>query len=296
MDWNDLRAFIAVAQSGSLANAGRVMGTDPTTVGRRIKRLENDLGIIAFERTRNGQVITEAGEALLAKAESMAAAVRRIEETTDPSKGISGSLRISVSEGFGSQFLTRHLSQLSNAHPNLTIDLIANSGFLSPSRREADISVMLSRPRSGPVICQQLADYRLGLFASGDYLERYGTPTSATQLAQHHVLVGYVPDLIYAPELNYLDEIQPGLTASIRSPSIVAQQRLLSEGVGIGVLPCFMAETKPELVRIVPEQSIIRRFWIVTHRDTHNLAKVKLVRRWLVNCVRGSKDALMPDQ
>ncbi|GAA5063213.1 LysR family transcriptional regulator [Erythrobacter westpacificensis] len=286
LDWNDIRAFVALAETGKLTSAGRITGTDPTTVGRRIKRLEGTLGIIAFERTRYGQSLTEAGERLLAKAETMASAARTIEDSTDNRKGLSGVLRISVSEGFGSQFLTRFLPRLSSGHPNLTIDLVANSGFLSPSRKEADIAVMLSRPNSGPILCHKLADYSLGLFASEEYLSSNGIPTSPEDLTSGHVLVGYVPDLVYAPELSYLNEFHPGLVAVIRSSSIVAQQRLLREGTGIGVLPCFMGNTVPELKRLLPNRSITRSFWTVTHRDTHNLAKVKVARGWLEECVR----------
>lgn len=296
LNWNDLRVFLAVAQAGQIARAASALKVDPTTLGRRLRRLESELEVALFERTRDGQVLTEAGEALLEKAETMARAARAITESAAISSGVSGNLRISVSEGFGTQFLTRYLGAFSAAHPALTVDLAANSGYLSPSKREADIAVMLSRPKAGPVLSRKLSDYRLQLYASHAYLARYGAPREPRDLARGHHLVGYVPDLVYAPELNYLDEFHTGLEAHIRSPSINAQARLIAEGAGIGVLPCFIGDMTEHLVSVCPNRSILRTFWIVTHRDTQNLARVRAGKDWLLECVRTGHARLLPPE
>jgi DNA-binding transcriptional LysR family regulator len=204
-------------------------------------------------------------------------------------------LRISVSEGFGSKFLTRYVKDFGAVHPALTLDLVANSGFLSPSKREADIAVMLSRPKAGPVLSRKLADYKLKLYASTEYLQAVGAPASLRDLRKDHTLVGYVPDLVYAPELNYLGEFESGLAARIRSSSINAQLELLIAGVGIGVLPCFIGDLATDLIAILPEHSIIRSFWLVTHRDTQNLMRVKAGKEWLLHCVREGKAHLFPE-
>lgn len=204
-------------------------------------------------------------------------------------------MRLSVSEGFGSQFLTLFLADFARAHPNLSIELVANSGFLSPSKREADIAVMLSRPKAGPVVCRKLADYSLTLYASRAYLEAHGTPRAPKDLARGHTFVSYIPDLLYAPELNYLDEFHAGLTAQVRSSSINAQNRLIEEGVGIGVLPRFIGDRSAALVPVCPDRSIRRSFWIVTHRDTQSLARVRLAKEWLLDCAGSGRGVLMPD-
>lgn len=294
LNWNDVRVFLAVAHAGQIGRAAQTMKLDPTTLGRRLKRLEQRLEVTLFERTREGQVLTEAGELLLTKAEGMAELARLIDDTAVSHSGLSGTLRISVSEGFGSQFLTPYLGKFADAHPALTIELVANSGFLSPSRREADISVMLSRPKAGPVLCRKLSDYRLKLYASKSYLEKYPRPQAPADLQHGHTLISYVPDLLYAPELNYLDDFHAGLTAQIRSSSINAQFRLVEEGAGIGVLPCFIAEKSLNLEAVCPEMAIERTFWIVTHRDTQNLAKVKAGKEWLLQSVLDGKDQLNP--
>ncbi|MDD3798951.1 MAG: LysR substrate-binding domain-containing protein [Novosphingobium sp.] len=293
VDWSDYQAFLAIARAGQLARAAAALRVDATTVGRRLRRLEARLGATLFEQTREGQVLTEAGERLLAAVEQMAQAASGISEESGDG-GLSGTLRISVSEGFGTWFLANRLPEFADSHPGLTLDLVASTGFLSPSKREADIAVVLSRPKAGPVIARKLSDYALRLYACPAYLAEAGTPGRAADLAQGHRLVGYIPDLLYAPELRYLDEIHPGLAATIRSSSISAQQRLLAQGAGIGVLPCFMGDGDPALVPVLPERRIARTFWIVTHKDTHNLARVRAGAKWLAETVAQHRALLLP--
>jgi DNA-binding transcriptional LysR family regulator len=293
-DWSDYQAFLAVARSGRLARAGQAMGVDATTMGRRLRRLEARVGQTLFEHTREGQVLTETGEVLLVAVEAMAKAAADIAESSGSIDGPSGTLRISVSEGFGSWFLARHLPAFLAEFPNLALDLVANSGFLNPSRREADIAVVLSRPKVGPVMARKLADYALRLYASPSYLEAAGTPARPADLTHGFRLVGYIPDLIYAPELLYLDEIHAGLTANVRSSSINAQHQLLVAGAGIGVLPCFIGNADPGLVPVLPEQRILRSFWLVTHKDNHQLAKIVAAKDWLIGLVTESRSTLMP--
>ena len=281
INWNDYQAFLAIAQAGQLARAARIARVDATTMGRRLRRLENRLGTTLFEQTREGQILTEAGEALLAQVEQMARAVTDLERQ-DPGQGRSGHVRISVSEGFGSLIVARHLGAFTQRHPGLTVDLVASNGFLSPSKREADIAVQLSRPKAGPLMARKLSDYTLRLYASADYLASHPPIATTADLAEHR-LVGYIPDLLYAPELSYLNDFHPGLTAKLRSSSILAQHRLLAAGSGVGVLPCFIGDADPLLTRVVGEHHITRSFWLVTHRDTHKLQRIKTCSDWLTS-------------
>lgn len=293
-EWNDLQAFLAIARAGQLARAGAAMSVDATTMGRRLRRLETRLGATLFEQTREGQVLTEAGEALLAQVETMAQAAGGIADSGEGIGGLAGTLRLSVSEGFGSWFLARHLPQFHALHPGLTIDLVASSGFLSPSRREADIAVLLSRPKTGPLLARKLSDYALRLYASPAYLAEAGVPRHAAQLTDRHRLVGYIPDLLYDPELGYLGEIAPDLEVRMRSSSINAQLRLIANGAGIGVLPCFIGDADPTLVTVLPERRIVRSFWLVRHKDTASLARVRAFSDWLVEQVQRERMTLMP--
>jgi len=293
-DWNDYRAFIVVAQTGQIARAAKKMGVDATTVGRRIRRLESQIGYALFELTREGQALTQAGEKLLNAIEVMASAADAVQPKAPPGSGLSGTLRISVSEGFGSWFLTKHVPQFVERYPELRLEIVASSGFLSPSKREADIAVVLSRPKAGHVVAQKLAPYKLRLYASKSYFKRYNQPLRLKELGKEHHLIGYIPDLLYAPELNYLDDLVPGLTPDIRSSSIIAQHRLVAVGAGIGVLPCFIGDIDESLTSIFPEHTISRNFWLVTHKDNRSLERIKAGKNWLLQIARQNADILYP--
>lgn len=286
-DWNDLRIFLAIARGGQIARAARALSLDPTTIGRRLRKLEGDLGQRLFEQTRDGQSLTQAGERLLAQVEAMQAAAEAIREPGGTS-GLSGTLRISVSEGFGTGYLSPRIADFAARHPGLTIDLAANSGFLSPSKRETDIAILLARPRAGQVVASRLTDYTLGFYASADYLTAEGQPRDLAAVGAC-TLVGYVPDLLYAPELRYLDGLGEALTARIRSTSINAQAQAIRAGAGIGILPRFIGDADPQLRRIVADVAIRRSFWLVTHRDNQRLSRIEAFKRWIAERVEADR-------
>jgi DNA-binding transcriptional LysR family regulator len=292
MDWDDLRFFLAVARLGKLSSAADRLGVDATTVGRRLRRLENALQQTLFEQTRERQVLTEAGERLLVAVESMDRSASSIQPSS-PGGGVSGLVRVSVSEGFGTWFVAHHLRSFTQAHPGVQIDLVASSGFLNPSRRETDVAILLARPSKGPLLSRKLSDYELRLYASRAYLEGHGGPIRSLAELRSHPLIGYIPGYIYAPELRYLDEIAPGLELRIRSSSINAQYRATASGAGVAVLPCFIGDADPELVRVVREVRIQRSFWLVTHEETRRLARIEAFVDWLVATVRDHRERLI---
>ncbi len=291
MDWGDLPFFLAVAEHGTLARAALALRTDPTTVGRRVQKLERALGARLFEHTPGGHVTTPAGERLLAKArgmERLAAEARAAGGAMAGEAPVKGTVRLSVAEGFGTWFVARRIAELADRHPGLTLDLVANSGFLNPTRRETDLAVVLARPRKGPLVSRKLTDYTLGLYAARDYLERHGTIASKAELAGHR-MIGYIPDIVYAPELRYLDELSNAGQASLRSSSINAQHRMIAAGAGLGVLPHFIGALDKSLVPVLLELRIARSFWLVTHRETAAFPQVRAVMDWLVEAVSAEK-------
>lgn len=296
MDWGDLPFFLAVAQYGTLARAAKALRTDPTTVGRRVQKLERALGARLFEDTLGGHLLTAAGEQLLAKAQAMerlAAEARIAGGAGSGASALTGAVRLSVAEGLGSWFVARRIGAFTDQHPAVTVDLVANSGFLNPTRRETDLAVLLARPRKGPLVTVRLTDYSLGLYAAHAYLEQHGAVRRAEELANHR-MVGYVPDIIYAPELRYLDEIPDAGTAVLRSSSINAQHQMIATGAGIGVLPHFIAGVDSALVPVLPAIRILRSFWLVTHRETAAFPQVRAMMDWLKQAVVAERDLFLP--
>lgn len=289
-DWDDLRVFLAAARGGSLASASKRLGVDAATVGRRVARLESTLKSTLFIRSTHGLELTSVGTQLLATACS---AEKLMEGAAVVGKRdlVAGTVRLSAAEGFGTSVLAPELAFLRRQRPHLTIELAASSGFLSPSRREVDMAVTLSAPPSPNVVVEPLAPYQLGLYAAPDYIGTRPAPVVTEDLRAHEI-VGYIDDLIYAPELRYLDEILPGLRPSLASTSIRAQREIIAGGGGIGVLPCFMAGN---LIRVLPNIRLDRRFWLSTHQGVHGTARIKAIRAWIKEICTSHRDRMSPD-
>ncbi len=279
MDWRGLHIFIALARAGSLVRAGRLLGIDPTTVSRNIRALEDALGCTLFELTRDGQILTSAGRRLLVSAETMERAAASFQDESAGEGAGSGLVRVSVAEGFGTWFVAPRIAQFAHAFPNITVDLVANNGFLNPSRKEADIAILLARPRKGPLKTRKLADYALGLYAAKGVAD----PESSLPL------VSYIPDFIYAPELNYLDEIGSTRAPTLRSSSISAQAQMIAAGAGFGVLPCFMGDQDGRLQRIRHEMAFQRTFWLAVHQDVSTQPRVRRFLDWLVEIAEANR-------
>lgn len=294
MEWSDLPFFLAVARTGQIARAAATLGTDATTVGRRVRRLERVLGERLFEQDARGQTLTPAGAVLLRRAEAMARIAGEIRQGTDAAAqgNVQGTIRVSVSEGFGAWFIARHIGELARRHPGLEVDLVANSGFLNPTRRETDLAILLARPRRGPLITRKLTDYRLCLYAGREYRATAPALDGPRDLGAHRV-IGYIPDIVYAPELRYADELPADAAPTLRSSSITAQHNMIVEGAGVGILPCFIGDSDTRLSRAVPDIAFTRSFWLVTHRETHRFPLVRLLTDWLVEICMRHRAALM---
>lgn len=281
-DWDDLRTFLAVARAGRIAPAARTLGIDATTIGRRLARLSQSLDTTLFEIAGGERRLTERGQSLLHHAEAIeSAALAAMDDGGGSPGGPTGQVRLSVAEGFGTWVLAPAVAEFSMRYPGIQLDLITASGFLNPSKREADMAVMLARPQRGRLVVKRLGNYRLRLYAAKAYLDRAGRPRHPGDL-RDHMLVGYVPELIFSPELDYLGEVEAGLKAHLRSTSINVQHRMLSEGAGIGVLPDFIGTNDPRLVPLMQgEVAITRSFWLVTHVDLRALARIEALADWL---------------
>ncbi len=296
MNWDRLQYFLTVAQHGTLARAAHALKVDATTVSRQISALENQLGERLFERSPAGFLLSSAGRDLMPHAEAMASAAAHIDQhdRKHQNNSLSGQLRISLSEGFGSHFIASSLHHFLRAHPALEIDLVASSGFLNPSRREADLAILLAQPRKGPLITRRIANYQLALYAPASRPDWHDWPSDKRISTSGIPIVGYIPDILYAPELDYLEEIEPGLKATARSSSIIAQSQMIASGAGIGVLPCFLAADHPALQPIRPDKRLQRSFWLTLHQDLVHQPRVRAFIDWIENQIWQGRHLLNP--
>jgi DNA-binding transcriptional LysR family regulator len=285
-NWNDLRSFLAVARAGRLTVAARNLGIDHSTLSRRISALETDLRVKLFERRSLGYTLTIEGEELLEEAqemESMAIGMQARVSNTD--LGLAGTVRVGSPEGFGTYFLAPYLGALSSEHPDLEIELVANPRSFSLSKREADVAITMSMPDHGRLLTRKLTDYELGLYASNRYLKLNGPVQSPADLKHHH-MISYIDDLLASPELDYLSEVSRRLDPRIRISNIITQSAAVAGNVGVGILPYFIARTHPNLVRLLPDTvKIVRSYWLVTHEDVRELARVRATMDFIVETI-----------
>lgn len=295
-DWNDLRFFLEVVRRGKLTGAAAVLDVNHTTVARRIEALEQRLGAHLFHKTPGGYLLTAAGAELVHMAEDVESRCVRIANSIGKQDEVlRGSIRVGVPEGFGSRFLAPRMAQFYALYPGIDVELVAGTQFLSISKREADLAITLSRPRMGRVVAGKLCDYMLHLYGSGSYLKRKPAIKTIADL-NDHALIGYVDDLIYAPQLRYLDEVVPQARVKFRSSSINAQFAAADAGLGLSVLPAFMTEgTRLKLV-LENEIAIRRSFWISLHEDFTHMERVTVVRDWIRKVVTEEQHVLLPRQ
>lgn len=265
MNWDDVRIFLAVARAGQILGAARRLGLNHATVSRRVAALEQAAGAKLFRRLTTGSELTAAGERLLAVAERMEADMISARAEI-AGEDISGTVRIGAPDGFGVAFLAPRLWRLTERHPGLSIQLVPVPRSLSLSRREADIAITVDRPTEGRLVAAKLVDYSLGLFASKAYAAEHGLPQDAAALARHR-LVGYVPDLVFSPTLDYAAEISDRWNAAFAVSSAMGQVEAVRAGAGIGILHNFIARGMDDLVTIPFAAPIRRSYWMVYHES-----------------------------
>lgn len=272
MDWDDLRIFLAVAREESLSGAGRRLKLDPATVGRRIARLEEATSARLFAKTPQGYHLTEAGTRLIAPAEAMETAITSASEMAAP-EGLTGQIRLGAPDGCANYLLPQVIARLCDANPGLEVQIVALPRVFNLSKREADMAIAVSRPEAGRLTVQKLTDYHLHLAASRDYLASHPPITSPQDLTQHRI-VGYIPDMIFDSELDYLAEI--GAAAPpLASNSVSVQLNFLRHGAGVGIVHDFALPAAPELTRVIPDQiSLTRSFWLIRHADDARVARL----------------------
>jgi DNA-binding transcriptional LysR family regulator len=275
-DWNDIRAFLAVARSGRLTAAAGRLGVDHSTLSRRIAALEHSLKAKLFDRSPSGYTLTDEGRRLLPMGEEMERlAIGAGEAVGGTSTSVAGTVRIGSPEGFGSYFLAPRIARLKSLHPRLTVQLVAAPAVFSLARRDADIVVSVSRPPAGRLTVSKLIDYDLGLYAAPDYLRDSPDIASSEDLFKHR-FVSYIGELLHFPELDFLQHVAPGGITSVESSNLVAQLKATVAGAGLCVLPAFLASREDGLVRVLPDEiSLTRSLWLTVHQDLAELARVR---------------------
>lgn len=266
-NWDDLRLFLAVAREQSLSGAGKVLRLDPATLGRRMARLEKAMQVTLFAKSPQGYALTLAGGQLLERAEQVEQAMRRTAVGEDAgSETLSGQIRLGAPDGCANFLLPQVCAAIGRDNPGLDIQIVALPRVFNLTRREADMAIGVSAPTAGRLIVRQISEYHLHLAASEAYLAEHG-PIESLEALSPHPMVGYIPDMIFDRELDYLADLGAGRVA-LASNSVAVQVNMIRAGAGVGVVHDFSLPYAPGVERILTEAvHLTRAFYLIRHAD-----------------------------
>ena len=287
-NWDDLQFFLETQRSGRLSGAGKRLRMSHTTVARRLERLERDLGVGLFDRKEEGFRLTPEGQKLLAHAQRMEDTAAVIGELFSMSgEKLAGSVRVGAPDGFGNAFLSHALPMLQRDHPELNIELVPIPVVHKLWKREVDIAVSLDRPETGRIIMRKLTDYELRIHASPGLIAEKGMPKSREDLRRFN-FVGYIDDLLYTEELDFIRAIGPDLKTTYKGATIKAQYDAVAAGIGLGVLPPFMTRGSGLLEVLPAEITFLRSYWLLIPEDLKELEKIKVTAAYIVDAVKAN--------
>jgi DNA-binding transcriptional LysR family regulator len=260
MDWDKLRVFHAVAEAGSFTHAGESLNLSQSAVSRQISALEESLSVPLFHRHARGLILTEQGELLFRTAREVFAKLAMAEGLISESKDRpKGPLKITTTVAFGSIWLTPRIREFLDLYPEIQVSLVVDDSELDLSMREADVAIRMSPPRQPDLIQRHLVSVQVHIYASNDYLQKYGTPQRPEDLEEHRIIVYGEDARPPVPGVNWLLEVgvKPGLD---RRPILTVNNtygmlRAIMSGLGVAALPDFVANEHSGLVRVLPEVS-----------------------------------------
>lgn len=277
-DWNHARAFLVTAEEGSLSAAARALNMAQPTVGRQVTALEQELGVVLFERVGRGLTLTPSGLELLDHVRSMGDAAGRVSLSAGgQSQSIAGSICITASEIYSAHLLPPVIAKLRRMAPSIEIEVIATNAPVDLRKREADIAIRNFRPTQPDLIARKLGDDLAQLYATPAYLHGIGTPKTLADLSNAE-FIGFDTTDMMIKGLNPL-----GLNVSTANfPVITANHlvhwELVKHGVGIGIVPISVGSIEPRVRQVLPDMPPLSfPIWLTTHRELNTSRRVRLV-------------------
>ena len=283
LDWNDLRYFLAVADTGSTLAAGKKLKVSQTTAARRIAALEEALGLTLFERRQAGYALTPAGEALVDQARAVeASAAHFTDAAAAAARDVSGTVRLTTSDIYAVTMMSPILRDLHDVHPAIRIELVTSDYPLDLGAGEADVAVRASvMPQGGGLVVRRIGPDPWTLYCSRDYAARHVRPNDAEDLKQHPIIGGGGEKIwpVYRAWLQRFDLEDAVVMEHGSATGLLAAVRA---GAGMAVLPSFMADRDPDLVQVLPP---MKRddlaLWLMTHERLRRTPRVRAVMDFL---------------
>jgi DNA-binding transcriptional LysR family regulator len=292
-DWNDLKAFLAVARSGSTLAAAKILRVNQTTVARRVEGLEAALSLKLFERGQTGSRLTEIGQDLLAEAERLERAAQAFQNRAQAhSRGLAGTLRVTAIELVANMLLTPAIAEFRRHYPEVKVDLLVTDDVLDIEGGEADVAIRFAdeMPTSN-LIARKLAEFPHTLYCSRDYAAWRGRPAGPHDLAGHD-LIGGEGDLERLPTLVWMFRQAGGVEPAHRSNSMSNLVHAVRAGLGVAPLACVVGDADPALLRcsdhIVEAPAAA---WLVMRRELKDTPRMRAFVDFLVPFLRRDSQA-----
>jgi len=278
IDWNQLRAFLATAQAGSLSGAARQLGLTQPTLSRQVAAIEQRLGVTLFERVGKGLTLTSTGHELLEHARAMGAAADALGlAATGRSQAVGGVVSVSASDAVAAFLLPPLVRRLREQEPGIAIEVIASNALSDLLRREADIAIRHVKPEQPELIARLVREASASFYASEEWVSRHGHPRTAAEAAT-------LPFVGAARDGQYLRYLQahglPVTEASFSSYAehSVAHWALVQQGLGIGAMMDDIARSTRGIVRVLDEVPPVRfPVWLVSHRELRTARRIRVV-------------------
>ena len=272
MDWDDLRVFLAVARSGSLAEAARGLGVSYSTVSRRLAALEGGLGARLFDRSGTHYELTRAGFEMLESAKRMEAEFEALAKSVAGRDArLVGRIRIATTDALATSFMPE-LAEFSQRYPEIEIDLLSTPEPAELAMREAEVALLVTDQPPPSLVGRRLAVLPSALYAAKRYLAKH---PKSLELGEH-IWVGWEDGMSHIPSARWMREQVPDARIACRVSSGTTLRAAIQAGVGIGHLLCFIAEEDPELEPLrPPEPALETGLWLLTHEDLRTTGRVR---------------------
>lgn len=288
MDWDKLRVFHAAAEAGSFTHAGEKLGLSQSAVSRQVSALESDLQVPLFHRHARGLILTEQGETLFRTVRDV---VMKLDATrsrlSDSRERPRGELRVTTTVGIGTNWLTPRLGEFLELYPDIKLTVLLSDDELDLSMREADVAIRVREPVQSDLIRRRLFTMHFHAYAAPAYLKRFGEPKTLTDLDNHRILTYGSRAQNYLGNINSLhfagrDPKDPR-PSTLTVNNISALRRAVENGVGIAVLPDYLALSDTGLVRILPQADMPENeCYLVFAEELKDVARVRVFRDFLV--------------
>lgn len=277
-DWNRARAFLVTAEEGSLSAAAKALGMAQPTLGRQVDALEEELGVILFERLGRGLTLTPSGHELLSHVRGMGEAASQMSlAATGRSEALEGSICITATEVTAIYDLAPIIAKLRKIHPGVEVEVAASDDSKDLRRREADIAMRNYRPKENDLVARKIGDEVAMLYASAEYIEKYGVPTKLRDL-RNHKFVGFDGSDEMVKQLSSIGLEISDENITVRAGNHMVHWELTKAGVGIGIMPERVGDLEPKVRSLMPSfRKMAYPVWLVAHRELHTSRRVRTV-------------------